>query len=520
MTGLNEIMYSELVKNKLKSREELVQIIGNRPRQKKIIMCHGTFDIVHPGHIRHLAFSKSKADILVASLTSDAHVSKENYRPYVPEYLRAMNLASLEFVDFVIIDQNPTPLENIKFIQPDYFAKGYEYVAGSLHPKTAEEVEVLAAYGGEIIFTPGDVVYSSSSFIESNPPNITSDKLATLMVAEEIDFNTLRSSVEMLQGCSVHVVGDTIVDSYTYGTMIGGMTKTPTISIKFEKQVDFVGGAAVVSKHLKSAGARVRFTTLMGDDDLKDFVLRDLEKSGVECNCIVDKNRPTTQKHSYFSNGYNLLKVDRVQNNPIIDKTLGEFAASISKTDENAIVFSDFRHGIFSHQTIPIMLESIPAGTFRVADSQVASRWGNITEFQNFDLITPNERETRFALGDQDSVVRPLALKLYQKANCKYLILKLGERGIISYRSVSTEDPRAFFTVDSFVEKLVDPVGAGDALLAYATLALLTTKSIVIASILGSLAASVACESYGNTPVSPGDVLKRIDILEKRVKYL
>ena len=67
-----------------------------------------------------------------------------------------------------------------------------------------------------------------------------------------------------------------------------------------------------------------------------------------------------------------------------------------------------------------------------MADSQVASRWGNILDFQGFDLVTPNEREARFALGDQDLTVRPMALELYQKLQCKTLILKLGERGILS----------------------------------------------------------------------------------------
>ena len=71
---------------------------------------------------------------------------------------------------------------------------------------------------------------------------------------------------------------------------------------------------------------------------------------------------------------------------------------------------------------------------FKVGDSQVASRWGNILEFDNFDLITPNERETRFALGDQDTGIRPLASKLYEKAKCKTLIFKLGSNGILTLR--------------------------------------------------------------------------------------
>ena len=154
----------------------------------------------------------------------------------------------------------------------------------------------------------------------------------------------------------------------------------------------------------------------------------------------------------------------------------------------------------------------------RVADSQVSNRWGNILDFENFDLICPNEREARFSLGDQDSTVRPLAMELYKRARCKTLILKLGERGIITYQAPSSE-VRAFFTIDSFADKVEDPVGAGDALLAYATLSLIATKSNVIASILGSFAAAVACEHDGNNPVSPEDVLKKIDALEKRAHF-
>ena len=74
-------------------------------------MCHGVFDLVHPGHIRHLLYAKSKADILVASLTADRHITKGAYRPLVPQDLRALNLAALEMVDYVVIDPNATPLE-------------------------------------------------------------------------------------------------------------------------------------------------------------------------------------------------------------------------------------------------------------------------------------------------------------------------------------------------------------------------------------------------------------------------
>src|SRR5262252_7492287 len=173
-------------RRKVKTVDELCDAVGPRPRTKKVIMCHGVFDLVHPGHIRHLLYAKEKADILVASLTADAHITKAQYRPFVPQDLRALNLAALEMVDFVVIDEEATPLSNLARVQPDFFAKGYEYQNGGLHPKTQEEIEVIEGYGGDVLFTPGDIVYSSSALIETGPPDITIDKLLMLMQAEGI----------------------------------------------------------------------------------------------------------------------------------------------------------------------------------------------------------------------------------------------------------------------------------------------------------------------------------------------
>ena len=505
-------------RRKIKARDELRAALGARPRSRKVIMCHGTFDLVHPGHIRHLMYAKSKADILVVSLTSDAHINKANFRPFVPQALRAMNLAALEVVDYVVIDENPTPLENIRYFQPDFFAKGYEYTAGGVHPKTQEEIGALESYGGQMLFTPGDLVLSSSAIIDTTPPNLAVDKLLALLQSETLAFADLKKALAQMQGARVHVVGDTIVDSYTYCSLIGGTAKTPTFSVKYERQVDFSGGAAIVARHLRRAGAEVLLSTVLGNDEFGAFVQKDLAEAGVQCLPVVDPTRPTTHKNAFITNGYRMLKVDRLDNRPVADRLVARLQESLAEHPVDAVVCSDFRHGIFNKVTIPQIVSAIPAGALRVADSQVANRWGNILEFQGFDLLTPNEREARFALGDQDSTVRPLAMDLYIKSGCKTLILKLGERGILTYRAPDPE-VRSFFTVDSFADRVVDAVGAGDALLAYATLSMITNRSNVIASILGSLAAAVACEHDGNLPVTPGDVLKKLEAVEKRARF-
>lgn len=509
----------ERYQNKIKSPEELRSLLGRPPRTNKVIMCHGVFDVVHPGHIRHLLYAKRKAEILVASLTADQHIDKDKFRPHVPQNLRAVNIAAFDFVDYVVIDKNPQPLENLSIIQPDFFAKGYEYVAGGMPPKTAEEAEVISAYGGEIVFTPGDIVYSSSSLIKVAPPNIGMEKLLMLMENEGITFDTLRETLLGMAGRIVHIIGDTIVDSYTECAMIGGQHKTPTMSVLHQGRRDYVGGAGIVAEHLRAAGGKVIFSTVLGDDGYRTFVLEQLKDHDIDVRAVIDKTRPTTNKNAIVAEGYRLLKIDTLDNSSISDHILQSLTDAVRSVPCDAVIYSDFRHGIFNKRTIPAFSDAIPGNVFRVADSQVASRWGNICDFVGFDLITPNEREARFSLADQDSGIRPLASALYDQAKCKLLILKLGARGVLVCRSEDHESLDSFFVIDSFADRVVDAVGAGDALLAYSTLAKLVNPNDAVAAILGSMAAACEVERDGNIPIRPEDVLTKINETERRAYY-
>jgi cytidyltransferase-like protein len=515
----NMVSLMERYRHKIKTAEQLRAIIGPPPRKKRVIMCHGVFDVVHPGHIRHLLYAKSKADLLVASITADKHITKGVHRPHVTQDLRALNLAAFEMVDYVIIDRNDTPLANIETIEPDYFAKGFEYNAKDLAPRTAEEAAIVEAYGGELIFTPGDIVYSSSALINLAPPSVKLETLQILMEGNDITFDRLRDVLSSMPGQRVHIVGDTIVDSYTQCAMIGGQTKTPTMSVLYERRIDYVGGAGVVAKHLVAAGAKVTFSTVLGDDAFKTFAMDDMQAAGIDMRAVIDPSRPTVNKNAIVVDGYRLLKVDTLDNRSISDNILASIAEAVSSTPADAVVYSDFRHGLFNRRTLPELIKAIPPGVYRVADSQVASRWGNITEFTDFDMITPNEREARFALADQDSGIRPLASVLYDTARCKLLILKLGERGILACRGRDHVSLDSFFVIDSFVDRVVDAVGAGDALLAYSTLAMLISRNDAVATILGAFAAACECECDGNIPITPDNVRAKIADVERQMNF-
>ncbi len=482
-------------------------------KTKKIVHCHGVFDLVHPGHLRHFSFCKSKADILIVSLTADRFIRKGLYRPFVPEQLRAANLAALEIVDFVIIDSFKHPYNLIKRLKPNFFAKGLEYVKNK-NPLTADEKITVEKYGGKMLFSPGDIIYSSSKIIDKTPPSITLEKLKLYLNYTKQSLGNLKKILPSMKNIKVHVVGDLIVDTTTVCNAIGGFHKTPTISAKINKNLNYVGGAGVVAKHFSSFSKNITLTTLISPDTLGKFSLKELKKANIKVNALYEKNRPTTNKNSFWVDDYKLLKVDRVNNENIESSTINQISEILKKDKSDIIIFSDFRHGIFNQNSIPVFIKSLNKKKFKVADSQVASRWGNIIDFKDFDLITPTEKEARLSLHEQDLPVRTLCDLLLKKTKTKNVILKLGQNGLISLNS----NRKDYISLDPMVNQIIDTSGAGDALLAYASATLFHTKSLILSSIMGILAASCKCEVEGNIPVTVKQINEKIDSIIKEIE--
>jgi rfaE bifunctional protein nucleotidyltransferase chain/domain len=140
--------------------DEVARSFDTSPRH--VVLAHGCFDILHPGHLRHLEYAKAQGDVLVVSVTTDAWVNKGPGRPYVPDHLRAELLAALTIVDYVILTAGDSAAEVIRTLKPDVFAKGFDY-SEQRDERTIRELQALKEYGGRIVYTPPDVVFSSTA---------------------------------------------------------------------------------------------------------------------------------------------------------------------------------------------------------------------------------------------------------------------------------------------------------------------------------------------------------------------
>ena len=321
------------------------------------------------------------------------------------------------------------------------------------------------------------------------------------------DHGLLRATLDKFPSLTVHVLGDVIVDLYTSCTLVGTMSKTAALSVQRGAQTAYVGGAGIVAKHIAAAGATVTLTTLLGQDAAAEFARTDLLAAGVHLTAVPRSPTPTKERFVIAPGGQAVLQVETWDAASLDAPRTAVLMDAVAGCAADVVVVADFRHGIFTTATTPRLLAAIPSGALKAADSQLSSRWGMILDFPGFDLLTPNEREARFALGDQDAPAPVVATRLYLQASCRHLLLTMGARGLWAI------EPHGEFSLPAYATHVVDPIGAGDALLAYAALALRVTDDLQVAATLGSLAAAVACETAGNVPVTPEAVDQKIEAL-------
>ncbi|MDZ4251515.1 MAG: adenylyltransferase/cytidyltransferase family protein, partial [Sulfuritalea sp.] len=189
-----------------------VHSVNLRSQGKRVVLCHGTFDLMHTGHIRYLQRAKKEGDVLLVTVTADDFVNKGPGRPVFDEQLRAENLAALECVDFVAINRAISAVDALHMIRPNVYAKGSEYrshgddVTGNI----IREQEAVEAHGGEIFYTD-EITFSSSSLLNQHfgvfPPE-TRNFLENF--GEKWPVKEIHRIVESLADLKVLVIGDAI----------------------------------------------------------------------------------------------------------------------------------------------------------------------------------------------------------------------------------------------------------------------------------------------------------------------
>jgi len=244
------------------------KIINSKKKNKlKIGLCHGVFDVVHPGHINHFLFCKTKCDFLVVSVTSDKFVMKGPHRPIFTLQKRMEFLNSIKFIDLIIPSNYLNATYNIDLIKPQFYFKGQEYNFKkiSIDKNLVKEINSLKKNRGKIIFSDG--FKSSSSMIVNNYSLNQSNDQSNFLNAIKKKYNLEKFNyyISLLQKISPTVVGELIIDDYVFCEAIGKSGKEPVLVIKELNNEKIIGGAAAIANNLSSFCTKVNLLTYIGE---------------------------------------------------------------------------------------------------------------------------------------------------------------------------------------------------------------------------------------------------------------
>ncbi len=496
------------------SKVRIAQADGN-----SVVMCHGCFDIVHPGHVRHLQHAAKLGERLVVSITGDSLMAKGEGRPLIPEELRAENLAALDCVDWVVVDEEPTAAELLEQVRPDVYVKGREYEENN-DPRFQTEKEVVDRYGGRLVFTSGDVVFSSTALIEAleTSANPFQARIRQLIGQQQLRPEEIGAALRSFRNQNVLVAGETIVDTYVMCDRPDVASEGPMMTLRPLEYRRFDGGAAIIARHLAAMGARPILLTALPRSAGAEALRQRLALEGIEVQWI-EVDRPLIEKQRFMVGANKVMKLDL--GDPITLDAAGRrrlvaMAVEQARTCDAAII-ADYGLGLLTSATLASLCRQLrPQVNLLVGD--VSGRRSDLLAMREMDLLCPSELELRDALHNYDEGLSAVAWHMLNKTRTSRALVTLGNQGLIAFDhgNAGTTAPEGWSGrlwaehVPALSPHAVDPLGCGDAMLAAASLTLAGGGSLVLAGVLGSIAAAAQGRKLGNTVIGAADLRRGI----------
>tara|TARA_B100000035_G_scaffold36111_1_gene27274 strand:- start:6726 stop:8243 length:1518 start_codon:yes stop_codon:yes gene_type:complete len=462
-----------------------------KKQKKKIVLCHGTFDLLHTGHIKHMQNAKAQGDILFVSITADSFVLKGPGRPVFNEQLRSDNIAALESVDYVFINHSQTALLSIDAIKPSYYAKGSDYKNSSedVTGNIEREINAVKLHGGSIYFT-NEITFSSSALINDYFSSFNDEVKDFLNFFKNKNSDQdLFEKIDSFKDKSVMIIGDAIVDEYNYVEPLGQTGKGNILSVNHLYTEKYAGGSIAVANHLANFAKKIDLVCGIGsNDDLGNF-LNNSSLPNVSCNffktseyTLVKKRYIDQDLNKYFevySSGPSYIE-EKVES-----QVIDFLKENLEKYD--LIVVPDFGNGFITNRMAKVIQES-PG--FLAINTQINS--GNrgyhvIGKYQKANYISINEPEARLATHNKIDPIESIANEIKNKiTKSDYISVTLGKNGLYSLGK-NNESVR----VPALSLGVVDRVGAGDAFLALSSISLASGLTIEESSFIGSIAAAI-----------------------------
>lgn len=524
-----------------------------RPKLKKegktIALCHGVFDLVHPGHIIHLQQAKQMADILVVSITAAEYVRKGPGRPYFNDEMRMKVLAAMECVDYVMLSEGYTVDDIVESVEPDLYIKGEEYAKESedITGKMTAERELVEKHGGKVAYTTGEV-FSSTKLINTALSGLPEDVIRYMeRFITKYSMEDIKKYAEKAENLKVLVVGDVIIDKYTYCVVHGLMSKDTGYSSGLEYSEQYLGGAVAVARHLSSFTENVTLMSIVGNEE--DIRLQFLDEIAdkMRLKLTYSANFPTIVKHRYLTRNAKreeyrkIFSINNIPDPMVYEEEVREefYRGLAEKIDDFDVVFlCDFGHGLIDEKVKDLIQEKANYLVLNCQTNSTNYGMNIITKYSRADAFTLDQKELKLAypmdLADEHAALAKLSSHLgcggwltrgaegaygiegqkiseghnVQKCQDRYECRNIDQSPhICEYPYV--DECEDIYQCPAFTLTVKDTVGAGDAFYSIAGLYAAAGASIELGTFMGNIAGALGANIVGNK-----EAVEKVNVLK------
>jgi len=480
-------------------KEELKKIQALKNNGKKIVLCHGVFDLIHVGHIYHFKQAKSFGDYLIVSITGSKFIKKGPGRPLFDDTQRYEFLKSIKFIDKVVVSNNISAEDVIKTIKPSVYVKGQDYKSNK-DDKTKKillENKLVKKFKGIVKYTD-EISFSSSKLINNGNFILNNDQKKFInSVKKKYSYSKIFNILKSFKKLKVLILGELIIDKYTFGSVVGKSSKEPHLVLNQNKNEYYVGGSGAIARHLNSFVKKIDLISPFGDEIFyKKLINKNFTKNISKHFLKNDKYSNTIVKERFIDqvSGYKLFGSYTLplNNSLSVEKKILKKIEQL-KNKSDLVIITDYGHHFLSKK---IATKIINNKTFVTVNAQVNSSTQGYNSVKNYigaNAIIINEAELRQEIRDNVSDIKYLSKKYKIEKKIKHLIVTMGKNG-----AILVDNSLKIYFCPAFAKKTVDKVGSGDAMLSIMSLCLKLKLDPLLILFLGSLAASSSVETLGN----------------------
>ena len=469
--------------------------IRKKYKNKKIILVHGVFDLIHPGHLSYFEEAKSYGDILVASLTADKFVKKGFNKPYFQEKERSKFLSHINMVDYVFVNNAISAVPIIKNLKPDFYVKGPDYVkkngdvAGNLNNEKKETIKM----GGSLVTTTGKL-YSSTKLLNLNFKNFNP---ATEILSSYSDkykkylFQDYFKTLKKIKKDKILIMGEIIIDDYIVTDPLGKPSKEDILSVCYSNKRSYHGGVIPVVKNISQICDNVEMLTIYNNESLKKRIINNLDTK-VKKNFIrVDQYEDIVKSRYLNRNNNKIFEVYKMKKKIYdLSKVYKFLIKKLSKYDH--VIVCDFGHGLIDNKIIKLLTNKSKFLSLNIQTNSGNRGFNLFKKFHKSDFLCIDEGEMRLGLSDEYSNYLNLVNNKVLK-NFKNIMLTLGTEG--HHLKIIRNKHLKFPALNT---KALDTIGAGDALFSFSSCFLKNSKNIDLISFVSTIAGAIKANIIGH----------------------